>query len=176
MSHFPLATPKIFPSCLVFGTFDSVCVYLHLSYLKFIELLGYFYNHIWEVVIHIFLASSLLGCTHHAYVGSLCCSVTKLCLIVGIVNWIMFLQVSKWLYVDTRPRDSPGKNTGVGCHFLLHAWKWKVEVKSLSRVQLLATPWTAAYQAPPSMDFPGKSTGVGCHCLLCYVDIGLCDK
>ena len=26
----------------------------------------------------------------------------------------------------------------------------------------LATPWTAAYQAPPSMDFPGKSTGVGC--------------
>ena len=40
-------------------------------------------------------------------------------------------------------------------------WKWK-----WSRVRLLATPWTAAYQAPPSMDFPGKSTGVGCHCLL----------
>ena len=36
----------------------------------------------------------------------------------------------------------------------------------LSRVPLLATPWTAAYQAPLSMDFPGKSTGVGCHCLL----------
>ena len=35
-----------------------------------------------------------------------------------------------------------------------------------SRVRLLATPWTAAYQAPPSMDFPSKSTGVGCHCLL----------
>ena len=33
------------------------------------------------------------------------------------------------------------------------AWKWKVKVKSLSRVQLLATPWTAAYQAPPSMGF-----------------------
>ena len=30
-------------------------------------------------------------------------------------------------------------------------WKWKVKVKSLSRVRLLATPWTAAYQAPPSM-------------------------
>ena len=29
-----------------------------------------------------------------------------------------------------------------------NAWKWKVKVKSLSRVQLLATPWTAAYQAP----------------------------
>ena len=51
------------------------------------------------------------------------------------------------------PWDSPGKNTGVGCHFLLQSWKWKVKVKSLSRVWLLATPWTAAYQAPPSMGF-----------------------
>ena len=32
-------------------------------------------------------------------------------------------------------------------------WKWKVKVKSLSRVLLLATPWTTAYQAPPSMRF-----------------------
>jgi len=31
--------------------------------------------------------------------------------------------------------------------------KWKVKVKSLSRVWLSATPWTAAYQAPPSMGF-----------------------
>ena len=47
------------------------------------------------------------------------------------------------------PWDSPGKNTGVGCHFLLQC----VKVKSLSRVRLFATPWTAAYQAPPSMGF-----------------------
>ena len=33
------------------------------------------------------------------------------------------------------------------------AWKWKVKVKSLSRVRLSATPWTAAYQAPLSMGF-----------------------
>ena len=33
------------------------------------------------------------------------------------------------------------------------AWKWKVTVKSLSHVWLLATPWTAAHQAPPSMGF-----------------------
>ena len=33
------------------------------------------------------------------------------------------------------------------------AWKWKVRVKSLSCVQLFMTPWTAAYQAPPSMGF-----------------------
>ena len=34
-----------------------------------------------------------------------------------------------------------------------NAKKWKVKVKSLSRIWLLATPWTAAYQAPPSMGF-----------------------
>ena len=34
-----------------------------------------------------------------------------------------------------------------------NAGKWKVKVKSLSRVQLFKTPWTAAYQAPPSMGF-----------------------
>ena len=34
-----------------------------------------------------------------------------------------------------------------------NAWKWKVKVKSLSRAWLFTTPWTAAYQAPPSMGF-----------------------
>ena len=34
-----------------------------------------------------------------------------------------------------------------------NAWKWKMKGKSLSRVRLLATPWTAAYLAPPSMGF-----------------------
>ena len=34
-----------------------------------------------------------------------------------------------------------------------NAWKWKVKVKSLSRVWLSVTPWTAAHQAPPSMGF-----------------------
>ena len=34
-----------------------------------------------------------------------------------------------------------------------NAWKWKVKVKSLSHVRLLATPWTTGYQAPPSMGF-----------------------
>ena len=36
---------------------------------------------------------------------------------------------------------------------LSNAWKLKMKVKSLSRVQLSATPWTAAHQAPPSMGF-----------------------
>ena len=47
-----------------------------------------------------------------------------------------------------------------------NAWKGKGKVKSLNHVRLLATTWTAAYQAPPAWDFPGKSTGVGCRCLL----------
>ena len=34
-----------------------------------------------------------------------------------------------------------------------NAWKWKVKVKSLSRVQLFEIPWTAACQAPPPMGF-----------------------
>ena len=49
------------------------------------------------------------------------------------------------------PWDSPGKNIGVGCHFLLQCMK--VKVKFLSPVRLLATPWTASHQAPPSMGF-----------------------
>ena len=47
-----------------------------------------------------------------------------------------------------------------------NAWKWKGKVKSLSRVRLLATPWTAAYQAPPSMGFSRQEYWSGCHCLL----------
>ena len=52
-----------------------------------------------------------------------------------------------------RPWDSPGKNTGGVAISFSNAWKWKVKVKSLSRVWLLATPWTAAHRAPPSMGF-----------------------
>ena len=66
------------------------------------------------------------------------------------------------------PWDSPGKNTGVGCHFLLQCmkvksekWKWSHSVvldskrpHGLQPTRLLL-PW----------DLPGKSTGVGCHCL-----------
>ena len=51
------------------------------------------------------------------------------------------------------PWDSPGKNTGVGCHFLLQCIKVKVKVQSLSRARPSVSPWTAAFQAPPSMGF-----------------------
>ena len=61
------------------------------------------------------------------------------------------------------PWDSPGNNTGVGCHFLLQCMKVKSEREVAQRPHglqptRLLRPW----------DFPGKSTGVGCHCLLRY--------
>ena len=37
-----------------------------------------------------------------------------------------------------------------------NAWKWKVKVKSLSRVRLFVTPGTAAHQAPPSVGFSSQ--------------------
>ena len=52
----------------------------------------------------------------------------------------------------SRPWDSPGKNTGVGCHFLLQCMKVKSE-SEVAQCPTLATPWTAAYQASPSMGF-----------------------
>ena len=51
------------------------------------------------------------------------------------------------------PWDSPGKNTGMGCHFLLQWVKVKSESEVAQSCPTLATPWTAAYQAPPSMGF-----------------------
>ena len=61
-----------------------------------------------------------------------------------------------------RSWDSPGKNTGAGCHFLLQCMKVKSETEVVSdssqphgrHPTRLLRPW----------DFPGKSTGVGCHC------------
>ena len=60
--------------------------------------------------------------------------------------------------IDGSPLGSsvPGilqARTRVGCHFLLQYMKVKMKVKSLSRARLLATPWTAAHQAPLSMGF-----------------------
>ena len=47
----------------------------------------------------------------------------------------------------------PGKNTGVGCHFLLQCMKVKSESEVIQSCPTPATPWTAAHQAPLSMGF-----------------------
>ena len=49
--------------------------------------------------------------------------------------------------------DSPGKKLEWVAMSFSNAWKWKVKVKSPSSVRLFTAPWTAAYQAPPSMGF-----------------------
>ena len=63
-----------------------------------------------------------------------------------------------------RPWDSPGKNNGVGCHFLLQYMK----VKSESEVAQSCPDSLRPHGLQPTRllhpwDFPGKSTGVGCH-------------
>ena len=67
----------------------------------------------------------------------------------------------------TRPWDSPGKNTGVDCHFLLPCMKVKSESEIAQSCPTLQRP----HGLQPTRllcpwDFPGKSTGVGCHRLL----------
>ena len=65
----------------------------------------------------------------------------------------------------SRSWDSPGKNTGVGCHFLLQCRKVKRESEVAQSCPTLATPWTAAHQAPPSMGFSRQKywSGVPLH-------------
>ena len=62
------------------------------------------------------------------------------------------------------PWDSPGKNAGVGCHFLLQCMKVKSESEVAQSCPTLSDPVDCRLLHP--WDFPGKSTGVGCHCLL----------
>ena len=70
--------------------------------------------------------------------------------------------------IDGSPPGSPvpgilqARTLEWGAIFFSNAWKWK----SFSHVRLLATPRTAAHQAPPSMGFSRQESGVGCHCLL----------
>ena len=65
-------------------------------------------------------------------------------------------------FADNRHEEERAKPCPQGTYSLIKQ-KW---VKSHSRVQLFAIPWTVAYQAPPSMGFSRKSNGVGCHFLL----------
>ena len=61
--------------------------------------------------------------------------------------------------IDGSPPGSPvpgilqARTLGVGCHFLLQCMKVKSESEVAQSCPTLRTPWTAAYQAPPSMGF-----------------------
>ena len=64
-----------------------------------------------------------------------------------------------------RPRDPPGENTGVDCHFLLQCMKVKSESEVAQLCPTLRDPMDYSVPAPP-MGVSRQDTGVGCHCLL----------
>ena len=83
----------------------------------------------------------------HILRASCCCCYCQVAL-------VMYDSVRPHKWQPTRllrPWDSAGKNTGVGCHFLLQCMKVKMNMKLLSRVLLFTTPWTVAHKALPSM-------------------------
>ena len=68
------------------------------------------------------------------------------------------------------PWDSPGKNTGGGCHFLLQCMKVKSESEVAQSRPALSDPMDCSLPGSSVHGiFSGKSTGVGCHCLLQYI-------
>ena len=64
------------------------------------------------------------------------------------------------------PWDSPGKNTGVGGHFLLQCMKVKSESEVAQSCLTLSNPIDQSTRLLCPWDFPCKSTGVRCHCFL----------
>ena len=65
------------------------------------------------------------------------------------------------------PWDSPGKNTGVGCHFLLQCMKVKSESEVAQSCLTLSDPMDYSLTGSSVHGiFQARGTGVGCHCLL----------
>ena len=98
--------------------------------------------------------------TKHLFYHCCCCC----CCVTSVVSGSVWPH--RWQPTRLhRLWDSPGKNTGVGCHFLLQCMK--VKVKSLSKCPTPSDPMDCSL--PGSFVhgiFQAKSTGVGCHCLL----------
>ena len=132
------------------------------------------------ITIHIPEGETFHGKMSSVRIKSICCDSRKAIILNSVKKHAAAAAAAKSLQscltlcdpIDGGPRGSPVPGIlqartleWVAISFS-NAWKWKVKVKSLSRVWLLATPWTTAHQALRPWDFPGKSTGVGCHCLL----------
>ena len=98
-----------------------------------------------------------------------CSHEIKRCLLFGrkaMTNLLLLLLLSRfsrvWLCATTIDGSPPGSPIpGILQARTLewvaisssNAWKWNLKVKLPSHVRLFSTPWTAAYQAPPSMGF-----------------------
>ena len=103
------------------------------------------------------------------------------------LQWLLLLLLSRFSRVRfcatprrqptrlPRPWDSPGKNTGVGCHFLLQCTKVKSESEVAQSCLTLRPHGLQPTRLLRPWDFPGKNTGVGCHCLLRSA-VDTCEK
>ena len=88
-------------------------------------------------------------------INTLCCCCCCCCCCCQITS-VVSDSVRPHRWQPTRlplPWDSPAKNIGVGCHFLLQCLKVKSESEVTQSCPTRETPWTAAHQAPPSTGF-----------------------
>ena len=100
-------------------------------------------------------------CIHSSVNGHLGASMSCCCCCVALVVSDSVRPHKRQPTRLPRPWDSPGKNTGVGCHFLLQCMKVKSESEVAQSCLTLA-----AFQAPPSMGFSRQEYWSGCHCPL----------
>ena len=128
---------------------------------------------IWSLVPLPFLKPAWTsGSSQFTYCWSLAWRILSITLLVCAAAAAKLLQLCltrrphRWQPMRlSRPWDSPGKNTGVGCHFLLQCMKVKSESEDTQLCPTLSDPMDCK---PTRLlcpwDLPGKSTGVGCHC------------
>ena len=74
------------------------------------------------------------------------------------------------------PWDSPGKNTGVGCHFLLQCMKVKSKREVAQSCSTLSDPMDCSLLGSSTHEIFQASTGVGCHCLLRVQSLSLSNS
>ena len=102
-----------------------------------------------------------------------CCCCCCCCQVASVVS--DSVRPNRWQPTGLLcPWDSPCKNTGVGCHFLLQCMKVKSESEVTQSCPNLSDPMDLPGSSVHGI-FPGKSTGVGCHCLLRLIRL-VCPK
>ena len=74
------------------------------------------------------------------------------------------------------PWDSPGKNTGVGCHFLLQCMKVKSESEVPQSCPTLSDPMDCSLPGSSVHGFSRQEYWSGCHCLLCQVSLSIINS
>ena len=141
-------------SCLILQEFDTKCMEIHLFSIYLTIVLKYlFYKGGWGSSFHILMPGG-----QELYLFNLICgawnNVAAAAAAKSLQSWPTLCDP-----IDGSPPGSPvpgilqARTLEWVTISFSSAWKWKVKVKSLSHVRLLATPWTADYQAPLSMGF-----------------------